>query len=265
MDISKLFSGLFKPSLPAQRWQDWEVSMHTDQGGRDYNEDCSVFKGYPSGLLLVLCDGLGGHGDGDLASRFFCEQALVYADLHHADFCLDPKARLHNLVSTAAARMGEKILASNSRSDAHTTCAVAWLDKTGVYTAHIGDSRIYGLANTQVKWRSRDHSVTQMLLDDGEITEEEMGTHPDQGKLLKAISVKACPKPNLKVYPPLASGETCLLCSDGFWEMIPAKELSKLSRSKQLDRDNAKAIQLAKKRAGPGSDNITVLLARALS
>jgi len=263
--ISNLFTRLFIKNVI--NVTDKKLGQHNAlvscvQGGRHYNEDSFAMVELGGAALFVVADGLGGHGGGDLASGYFCEQLGELAKKSQSSLVTNPKEVLAELITLAAKNMGKKILAKNVKSDAHTTCVVCYVSADNIVVAHIGDSRALLATKQRMEWRTRDHSVVQMLLDDGEITEDEMGTHPDQGRLLKAISVNKCPKPTVKLYPPLEKHQALLLCTDGFWEMITPKEMQKFAQTIPVEKLINKYIPLANKRAGKDGDNVTLLVVK---
>ena len=131
-------------------------------------------------------------------------------------------------------------------------------------TAHCGDSRVYRLNPENIMWRTQDHSVLQQKLIRGEITEQEMGLHPEQNKLTRSINVGKTHPLEVHSYPVAQTGETFVLCTDGFWEFIKAHEWSELAQP-ECNRDNlVKLARLAVLRAEGQSDNVTVQWLRCL-
>jgi serine/threonine protein phosphatase PrpC len=91
---------------------------------------------------------------------------------------------------------------------------------------HIGDSRLYMLRKNRIKARTLDHSVPQMLVLSGEISEKKIRKHPDRNKLLRVIGVEwDSPQFEVADETDLASCRAFLLCSDGFWEFIGEKHI----------------------------------------
>jgi serine/threonine protein phosphatase PrpC len=147
-----------------------------------------------------------------------------------------------------------------------STCALLYLrdgDRASdAHWAHVGDSRIYRLREGQVSRLTRDHSIVQMLVDLGKLSEDEMGNHPDQNRLTQSLGGDAQPMPdfgNDSVKP----HDAFLVCSDGLWEMIPQSEMAAALGAKRVGDDGAKHLaDRAFDRAKPKSDNITVALLR---
>ena len=232
----------------------------TDIGHRKMNQDFSAHLSTKKGILLVVADGLGGHQGGELASRFFCEALISLADKDINKLHKKPEESLKNLAIQASEAMSSQLKQNHPGIDAHTTCVVCWvsLPDNKLTTLHIGDSRIYRFKSERISWRSRDHSVVQMLVDTGQLKEEEMGTHPQQGALTRSIGVGKAIKPSVKTHKDaLQKGEALLLCSDGLWEMISTKEICSLAKQNKPQKRLEKLVATAVKRAAPRSDNVT--------
>ncbi len=239
-----------------------DYAEHTDIGRRNANQDfyCHVITA--DWALFAVADGLGGHDAGDKASRLFCQALTGLVAGSALDFVQNPQGVIERLMIDAAQQMSDEITEDLPDADACTTCAMVWLSEKLLVTAHVGDSRVYRMDSESIHWRTRDHSLVQVLLDQGLISEEEMGTHPYQWNLLNSICTNRTPRPELKLHPPLQPGESLLLCTDGFWEMIPGDEMIALGRSANLSDALSKAVGEAVRRAGLRSDNVTVQLIR---
>ena len=231
----------------------------THIGGRKNNQDYCAHLFTEAGDLLITADGLGGHEGGELASRHFCESLMAQLPDNLDKLKQSAEATLLKMINDAVARMRSIIQQQHPDVDAHTTCAIIWIDKTSghITTAHIGDSRIYIFDKKTIHWRSRDHSVVQMLVDLGEIKEEEMGLHPEQGQLTRSIGMNGDIKPTIKSHAPFAKNQTVLLCSDGFWEQISNKEIMSLAKAGSLNKKLENLVETAVKRGGKKGDNVT--------
>ena len=209
--------------------------------------------------LVVVADGMGGHAGGSLASAQVAETARRIWDEHRKS-PHEPKRLLerimregHESINRAGA---EKGLTPRS------TCALLLLHDGSAHWAHVGDSRIYRLRDGQVTRLTRDHSVVQMLVDLGKVSEDEMGTHPDQNRLTQSLGGDATPMPDFGS-DGVKEHDAFLVCSDGLWEMIPQVEMAAAMSAKKLGDDGAKHLaDRAFDRAKPKSDNITVALLR---
>lgn len=248
---------LFPVNPVTRHFSYYEIS---DIGGREINQDYCAHLESEQGWLMVLADGLGGHQAGELASKNFCEALVSHASKQINALKSHPKETLTELILLAIQDMRSNIIKVVPDADAHTTCVIAWLSlpECTLTTAHVGDSRIYRINQDGVIWRSRDHSVTQMLFDQGDITEDEIGSHPEQSMLTRSIGMKSDIKPTIKIHSPLQQGEVLLLCSDGFWEMIKPYELTHLTKTNDTHKQINEFITIANTRAGDKGDNVSI-------
>ena len=213
--------------------------------------------------LFIVADGLGGHHAGEKASQFFCQGMLTLSDQYQPLLKNNPDSVFERWVNDAVAVMQQLFSGDPDAEKSHTTCAVLYVDEKQVITAHCGDSRIYKMNQKRVLWRTKDHSLTQQLLDEGKITEREMGSHPEQNQLTRSINILNKHKVDIKIYSPMEKGETFILCTDGFWEFIKEQELLQLAQQ-AVNKDELKKIaKLMVLRAQGYSDNVTVQLVRA--
>jgi protein phosphatase len=227
-------------------------------GDREINQDCMAHRVCADYAVFVVADGLGGHQAGEKASQFFCRGLIASAEKFQPYIKQQPEKAVYAWVVAAVNKMRELFVNDFEAEDAHTTCAILYLDEHIALTAHCGDSRVYRLNPKQVLWRTRDHSSIQQLLDEGKISEWEMGIHPEQNRLMRSINALAKPVIDINLFSPMQSGETCILCSDGFWESIKEQELLQLSQPESGKTELRKMAQLAILRAQGKSDNCTV-------
>ena len=257
----KWFGSIFPQALS----DNVNFAEKTHIGGRKNNQDYCAHLFSEAGDLLVVADGLGGHEGGELASSHFCESLIALASENIEALTQSPEKTLDRLIHDAVTQMRNTIEQQHAGIDAHTTCVIAWINKnTGnITTAHIGDSRIYIFDKKTIHWRSRDHSVVQMLVDLGDLSEEEMGHHPEQGQLTRSIGMKGEIKPTIKSHSAFSDNQTLLLCSDGFWEQITNKEIMSLAKVSSLNKRLRELVETAVKRGGKKGDNVTAQVWRS--
>ena len=235
----------------------------TSVGDRKNNQDCVVNKVTDDYALFVVADGLGGHHAGEKASLFFCQglfqQAFRYTSLlKKIKQAAKKKQIMQQWLTAAVDDMAQLFLDDAKAFDSHTTCAVLYLDHSMTITAHCGDSRIYRLNEKKVLWRTRDHSLIQQQLNEGKITEAEMGLHPEQNQLTRSINIQKNHQAEINIYAPIEKNETFLLCTDGFWEFIKEKDLLELA-ALDCGQDRLKKIaKMMHLRAQGRGDNLTV-------
>ena len=151
--------------------------------------------------------------------------------------------------------------------DGGTTLSVVLAINNNLMVAHVGDSRIYFLREGVIQQLSEDHSLVAMLVANKEITEEESLDHPDRSVLLKSLGSKTrlsdgyvqnLSRTTGNLSMTLQNGDILLLCSDGVWDLVPAKELEAIftnyeSLQSAVDKTIAKVIDKG------ASDNATLL------
>ena len=193
--------------------------MLTNKGERAANEDYLDVSIMPDRLSFILCDGLGGHGKGDIASRFVTEQVKAQ---------LENKASIEESLQYAQDRLLEKQIAENAGNSMKTTVTCLTLAGDEARFAHVGDSRIYYFEKTKYVLRSQDHSIPQMLVNRGDIREKDIRHHEDRSRLLRVMGTP-WDRPKYQVVEGirLTKCSSFLLCSDGFWELIDEKQMSK--------------------------------------
>ncbi|MDO5574492.1 MAG: protein phosphatase 2C domain-containing protein [bacterium] len=198
--------------------------IYTNQGKRDYNEDCANVIETGSGICLVLADGLGGHGKGEVASNIAVSNSLRQFELHGMTdlFMEEAFQKSQKQILEAQKELG-------SDSQAKTTLVVAAVSDQIIMLGHMGDSRGYMFDTSNGYRRTIDHSVPQMLVQCGEIEEKEIRNHPDRNRLLKALGMSSEEKVKweLDYKGEIMETRAILLCSDGFWEYIDEAHMMK--------------------------------------
>ncbi|MBS1317148.1 MAG: serine/threonine-protein phosphatase [Lachnospiraceae bacterium] len=193
--------------------------MLTNKGERAVNEDFLDVSITPERLAFILCDGLGGHGNGDIASRFVTEQVKA---------ALEQKKTVEESIQHAQDALLEKQIAEHAGNSMKTTVTCLALAGDQARFAHVGDSRVYYFEKTKYVLRSQDHSIPQMLVNRGDIKEKDIRHHEDRSRLLRVMGTE-WDRPKYQVVEgiKLTKRSSFLLCSDGFWELIDEKQMSK--------------------------------------
>lgn len=252
-----------KPNAKAMNYQlqvysIWEFGQRKDAQGQPHQED-SLFpahgKATPEDRVFILCDGMGGHDAGEVASAAVCEAmggALTAGK--SLDEAIDAAYRALNAHDTGAAKkMG-------------TTMTALIFTAEGCVAAHMGDSRIYQIRpgatakDTQIIFRTEDHSLVNDLIRIGELTEEEAKHSKQKNIITRAMQPCAdserC-KASVKLLTDIRPGDYFYLCSDGMLEEMNDQQLchhfshkggdaptkvANLIRATQENRDNHTAF-----------------------
>lgn len=194
-----------------------DISTYTNIGGRERNEDAvrHVTRG-KNGLCLVVADGLGGHGGGELASA-----AAVECICSRWDGSADPES-LKALVLEA----NRHVLSIQTLQCAmKTTVVVLTVSGKRAVWAHAGDSRLYCFRDRKLAFQTLDHSAAQLGVLLGDITPDQIRFHEDRSRVLRALGQddELSVDTGERV---LTDGEYAfLLCSDGFWEYVLEREM----------------------------------------
>ena len=179
-------------------------------GQRDCNEDAFGYWEGAGSLIAVLCDGSGGHGGGQVASRTAVTHVLE-AFASHPEISFDA---LRTLVQGANDAVVALQVAGTSTADMRTTIVVLLLDlhSGAALWAHAGDSRLYRWRDAQLVARTHDQSLEQRLRDAG------LSTASVEGQLTSALgSPEGFDLDMLDSPQILGEGDALLLCSDGLW------------------------------------------------
>ena len=234
----------------------WRIGSAQSVGGRSRQEDrLSVQRRSDGLLLLAVADGAGGHDDGEKASA-------TAIDCLERAFANATAAGAGNWLAEALAAADRAVAGLGQGPTApRTTIVAAVIDAGGkAQVGHVGDSRLYHLRDGGVAFRTRDHSIVQLLLDMGRLKEGEIASHPDRSRLLKALGGgdQAADVTTLA----LAPGDGLALCSDGVWEHVEARQFWVALDNPELDRAAEAVVAQAVERGGRTADNATLILAR---
>ena len=194
-----------------------ECAKITKLGTRELNEDAIRVMEDNGRYGFIVCDGLGGHGMGDVANAFVeCFKTL---DCVGNEF-------MKQMFECAQNSLLKQKKTLNVTRQMCTTAVALLIENNKAYIGYIGDSRLYVVENDSVSYRTIDHSVPQMLALHGDIVDEDIPHHPDRNKLLRALG-KEWERPMYCIEKPLElkNNQGFLLCSDGFWEWIEQKQI----------------------------------------
>ena len=232
-------------------------------GGRKYNQDRVGYAYTNDALLLVLADGMGGHLHGEIAA-----QIAVYTFMRAFSRLEQGRTKEPEVFLRATMRAGHDAIIDYARENQlggnpGTTCVVALVQDGQVWFAHAGDSRFYLLRGDAVANVTKDHSVVQQWADWGIITEDEMKTHPDRNKITNCLGgVEDMFYVEVSPSVEAMSGDTLLLCSDGFWSPLLREELVKLVSAQAMGNLLVELVEVAVFREGARADNTTAVVAR---
>lgn len=250
---------------------------------RQANEDDWGIAKTSNGLLFVVCDGMGGHAGGQMASSLAVESIIEYLKKEKYS---NPIQALNEALQFANTQILGYATQHPELKGMGTTACILLLQDDEAYIAHVGDSRIYLYLGKEKELHriTKDHSYVQSLVDkwdegikkgiseqqlrnEGFIPDSEVESHPNKNRILKALGIKPELQPtfnyqNKAIFP--KNGDIFLICSDGLTGMISDSTIqSVLSQNIPIEQKGEMLINLAlegENGQSGGQDNITVEL-----
>jgi serine/threonine protein phosphatase PrpC/LysM repeat protein len=240
--------------------KNFDFVIHTDRGRvRDRNEDFLSYADTINGYLFVVCDGMGGHSAGDVASELGVN---ALKDFLNETYISNPFEALEQAILYANKIIYNQALGNDYLFGMGTTIVAALIRDDRVYYGHAGDSRLYLHRNHVLDQLTEDHSAIQHLMKSGIITAKEALNHPRRHEITRALGLSPAFEPDISPKAIIPQNEDIMmLCTDGLTNMVGDNEIVKI-----LDNPysmNDKAIRLiSRANRNGGQDNISVLLVR---
>jgi len=251
------------------------VGTKTDVGvQREINEDALMTQElkialvgvYVNAGIYVVSDGMGGHAAGEVASTLAVQAAATslaqqLVELASSTGSADDE-RLGELVSTAVNQANLAIYneAQRRRNDMGATITLALVVGDRCIIGNVGDSRTYLFRAGHLQRISKDHSLVMRLVDLGQITEDEIYSHPHRSAILRSLGEKQTVEVDL--FPVrLQPGDAIFLCSDGQWEMVRNPRIEEIIVTVE-DPQEACDLLVAEANTNGGEDNIAAVLVR---
>lgn len=226
--------------------------------GRKDNQEDSTYP-LPGNLsesdrLFVLCDGMGGHENGEVASRTVCDAIGYYFENHITEHGRMPiKDYFLSALNFAYNCLDEKDTGGERKMGTTMTCV--YFHSSGVLTAHIGDSRIYQLrpslydsksGRLGIVYQTEDHSLVNDLLKIGEITPEDAVYFPRKNVITRAMqpNLERRAKADIFSFDDVKAGDYFFMCTDGILEQVTNAQLAEIiSDSSLTDKEKISSIK----------------------
>ena len=247
------------------------VAARTDIGlVRQVNEDC--YKIDNENNLFIVCDGMGGHQAGEVASKEACTVInYCFSDIAE-EVSADDALRVSSefppggelLVRSIRIANRSIYIRSRSRSDLTgmgTTVVAAVLEDDLINIAHVGDSRAYRIEDDRLVQLTTDHSWVSELQKSGQYTEEEASQAINRNIITRALGVRERVETDYRA-DRLKAGDKYLLCTDGLCGYASDGEILAVVKpcGHDIDKMVDNLIRLANDRGG--QDNVTVMILR---
>lgn len=238
-----------------------KISAKTDVGMcRASNQDAYAIGEIPeSGAWAVVCDGMGGHAGGNVASEMAVERISerIKNNYHRKMRNFSIKNMLESAIICASADIFERASKDESLQGMGTTAVVAVCVSGECVIASVGDSRCYHIRNGEIVQITKDHSLVQELVDSGAITSEEAETHPMKNVITRSVGLRDDVLVDFYDVS-IEKGDMLLLCSDGLTNHVSGEEIIKCTCDDEIFNFADRLVKLANEKGG--SDNITAVV-----
>ena len=225
---------------------------------REQNQDfyCVSEEGrYP---VYVLCDGMGGHRAGEVAS----EKAAKDITETMVDLMNEDDGSLFVKIASSVSHANNLVYSMSLKEPLYsgmgTTCEICAISPDGAHIGHIGDSRVYIFAEKGLYQVTKDHSLVEEMIDQGRLTREEAATYEQRSYITRALGTQPTVQADtyLVAFRP---GDIILMCSDGLTNMVAEIDIAYvLSEKTSLEEKAKRLVDMANDNGG--QDNITVIL-----
>ena len=211
--------------------------------------------------VFILCDGMGGHSHGEVASRTVATALGQYMKWHFPSNGVLTKELFNEGINYAYGQLN--LVDDDAPKKMGTTLTFVCFNKGGCFCAHIGDSRIYIVrpSERRIIYRSEDHSLVNDLLRAGEISPEEALSYPHKNVITRAMqpNQKKPAKAEIRIIQDIQSGDYVFQCCDGILENLSDAKLVEILSNSQLS-DVQKLSAIKSVCFGRTKDNFTCYL-----
>ena len=231
----------------------------TDTGKvRDHNEDSVIILNNEHGeYILAVADGMGGHKAGEVASAIainhLTEEFYRLETLGDKDTTVD---WLRNIVTEINNKIFDYTKENPDSKGMGTTFVIAIKTNDYILYGNIGDSSGFVMKKGKLTKVTKDHSLVNLLVSTGELTEEEAKFHPRKNVLMRALGAN---NPiEIDVFDVEMNVDSLLLCSDGLTNMLTIEQIEKVLNDDELDIEECVQKLIRKANARGGNDNISI-------
>jgi PPM family protein phosphatase len=220
-------------------------------------------------LLAVLCDGIGGHRAGEVASKMAVDIIIRYAAESDGR---TPTRILQEGIHLASQTIKEQSGSNTEQHGMGTTCACAWIAGDRLFTATVGDSRVYLMRGNRIVQISTDHTWIQEALERGLLQPDQAISHPNAHVIRRYLGSPMLPEVDFRLKlnekendtqavanqgMRMLPGDQLLLCSDGLTDLVQNDEILGTFLGMPLEEAGQYLVNLANERGG--HDNITLV------
>jgi protein phosphatase len=249
-------------STPPSVEQAFELALLSDVGKtRPDNEDsCGHFIEGPDSVVFAVADGVGGYEGGEIASRMAIDITLEAYRESPPEW--GAAKRLYRAITRANIGIHDKALTVPELSRMATTMTAVAVEKGMLAAVHIGDCRLHLVRHSQISVVTKDHTVIGERVRMGLMTEASARIHPDRGTLLRSLGRELIASID-RITLPLMERDRLILCSDGLYNVLEAKELESITRDVDAETACRNLVNTANNRGT--ADNLTCAVFRMTS
>ena len=231
----------------------------TDTGKvRENNEDSFFNVSNEQFNIFIVCDGMGGHNAGEVASSIAVDEISKYI-IDNFD-----SNNINQLIKESVNLAHEKIYSRSKvvkeNEGMGTTLVICVVSEGKLYYANSGDSRIYIFRENYLHQISKDHSYVQDLVDIGALTKEQAQYHPSRNQITSCLGTEIPYKLHINSLE-LMENDLILLTTDGLTDLIEDNDIQEVLENNYNLRESCEILQYMANATG-GRDNITITLAR---
>ena len=227
-------------------------------GQRKNNEDCiypNLGSATSRDTFFMVCDGVGGHEKGEVASNLLCKHFSEYINKLNGIY---NDGYLEKGLAYVESKFRDIIEIQREVEGMASTLTLIHLVGESVRVAWVGDSRIYQIRDGRIMFKSKDHSLVQDLLSMGEITEEEALVHPKRNIITRSVNGKEPARMDKELITDIREDDFFLLCTDGILETLFEEDFHELFTA---EMDVFKAMEKVFSKAhGNTKDNFSMYL-----
>ena len=236
-----------------------KYSYITDPGKvRERNEDSvNIVENASGEILMAVADGMGGHKDGEVASSIALNHiATRFKSISSVGNKDDAINWISEIVKEANALIYKYVAEHKESTGMGTTMVLSLLTKDFLLVGNIGDSSGYVIKNKKLHKVTVDHTLVNLLVKSGEITEEDAKNHPKKNVLMRALG--ASPDVEMDIFNVELGVDGIFLCSDGLTNMLDDDTIMKVLNNNEMDIDEKLDKLIFKANNRGGSDNISI-------
>ena len=227
----------------------------TDTGKvRNHNEDSvTILKNDNNEYLLIVADGIGGHRAGEVASALVLTHfGKSFSSISSVGTKIDGINWIRDNISKINREIIEYTEEHPESQGMGTTCV------TGDYLifGNVGDSSGYVIKNGKLTKVTKDHTLVNLLIEAGDLTEEEAKYHPKKNVLMKALGT--FDKVEVDIFEVDRNVDGIFLCSDGLSNMLTKEQIEKVLNDEELEIEEKVIKLIRKSNARGGLDNISI-------